>query len=293
MGIIERLSPLPQRFQRMKAEYQSAFRQQGFKGYRSPWLPLTRDNASLVDHGALVICPTGAEIENGVGRKFDVVCDGKTKASKMYYDGAVGDKPVTEDGFVWVDSRKQDSAVFLEGNPKADAYHEYSGIMEQTLRQAHEQGLALIEPVQFPLWHETSRVFAESIKRDGFDMLEVWDRIDTKFRGYFSACLSYEATLGKGNSAGAMVKLMPSPTAHPNWINHDVEQIRWLTESLDGFIYRFGSRGENNFYDWGLVCAELSVSAVNYGFVHIMHSFDQFAAVEVIDSPVNTTLIKP
>lgn len=117
--------PLQSRYQEMKHAYYEEAARQGFKQYRSPWVPVHDSNRHLVRPGDLVISNQGLEAPCEVGRDVVRIEDDGIKAFVKKIPTA------QEAEFVWVDHRSVDAAPYLAGNPGAGAYKEYTKIIDR------------------------------------------------------------------------------------------------------------------------------------------------------------------
>ena len=268
------MTSLPASYQRMKQEYYTDAQKKGFKGYRSPWVPVTVDNRDLIKTGDLIIdARYGVEGPYRIGRTIKRIDNGRligTKALDQF-----------EPWFVWVDLRNKENEKYLTDNFYRDTHKEYSAIVERALRHSHKAGLQLIQDVAFPIYHETDRVSASNILVNGLDYIAISGRTAIELgKGFFCAGQTVEEVKGKGNLKGAIVKFVAAEGARPQWVSPGMS-IGAAYTILSVKAYCSSSL---NDYSMKIFASELAVYAYSSGpgFVAIFDSFDQYKPVEII-----------
>lgn len=276
---VDRLLPLPVHYQKMKEQHLLSYGEKGFKGYRSPWIPVAENNLGLVKKGDLVISSHDMkERPFRVGRGLEEIGEGRTVGRKD--EIRAGSPPI----FVWADSRGQKAKKLLDGNPFADNYAAYSEAMKAMLRTAHSLGIQIVEEVKFPIYHETNINYATNILVNGIDYSRVCGRnisgSSGSIRGtVFCAGRSIQETLGKGNFHGAMVEFYASFASPPLWIDFNNKRIQHL--AVYPFAFLSGLPDESP-YAWYVICAELSASALALGSIVIFDHFEKYRVSRVL-----------
>jgi hypothetical protein len=265
------LTPLPSFHKRIKQDYYQAFKQQGFKGYQSPWLPVSAHNLHLLQAGDLVIDDRGIETPYQSGRDILHIKDGKVVSMKKLVERGEHLR------LVWVDARQISISKYLEDASDKDKYDQYSQSVQLGLRKLAEMGIAPTEEVQFPLYHETDLESAKNILTNGFDIFIICGRSSQSAgQGFFSASHSIETAKGKGNFHGALIKLLPAEGARPMWLdNNHLSRARALMHLDLSFV--------KEMYSWSTFASEISASAYSYGeSVFIFNSFEAYKPAEII-----------
>lgn len=284
-----RLLPLPARYQRMKERHLSSYGERGFKGYRSPWIPVADSNLGLVKKGDLVISSHDMkERPFIVGRGVEVIEEGSAVGRIDQFEEA--DRPPI---LVWADSHGQEAEKLLDGNPFADNYAAYSKAMEAMLRTAHSRGIRIVEEVKFPIYHETDINNATNIWANGicYGRVSLRRMSDYNIQGTaFCAGRNIKKTLGLGNLHGALVEFSASSAFPPHWI--DLEETRTYIAIREFLLFLSKQKRKVEFpeeplYAWYVVCAELSASAFASGrTVCIFDHFEKYRASQVLKTEV-------
>jgi len=267
--MINKLGSLPIEHVFRKLDYFSHFRGKGFAGYRSPWVPVSRDNfprlrERLKDQGGLVINNFGTEIPYPEGRNIEY---GRIRKVRFALSVSLEGKEADSIKFVWVDGRTVNPAE-LAGDMR-EHYEQYNQYLREFLAYmfAHEQCLGR---VKFPLFYGTSFDKAMDIQYFGFDYFETQEERIGHF-GFATLALpdlvsakqSWRLFGRRAKEFGGVVVLKPYDESNiPAWLNlsndevSDSEPVRFM----DLFLMRAvqDTQGVNLFpYSWQIVCKEL------------------------------------
>lgn len=264
-----RVLPLPSYYKGMKAKYYEQGEKRGFKGYRSPWIPVTGNNCHLLREGDLVIDCDGLEAPYLIGRGAVRVDEGRVE-----FFLEVGARNPAYISLVWINPQSANDRAweFLKDNPMKETYLRYSESVRAALSAFADRETPPVEDVTFPLFHETDYQNALNILENGLDYYRIARRASPDIgNGFFSTCQSIKEAKGSGNFHGAIVKFLLARGTKPQWLGRNY--------SLWG-IHGIETGGP---YTWKTAVAELSASAFSSGkCVHIFDSFEKYKPVEII-----------
>jgi hypothetical protein len=250
--VIDRLLPQTNYYVQMKLEHLSYWQAEGFKGYRSPWMPVCEANEGLLARGDLILS-NGFDSLHEIGRDFQSIMNGRTKRQR-----SILQRP----DFVWVDAREHDVEPYLRENPYAEEYSEYSQLLEMALRT----GERVLQDMRFPLFHKTSAEFAHGIVSEGIDFFYMKQRQQDGIGAAFYMTQDLKAVHGKGSLSGAVVAIVGTTSVSflPRWL---IQGEGVFTCYLDDFLRKTaeGLGRKQSYYSWRTACSELSAVALHKG----------------------------
>jgi len=286
--MLNRLTLLPMAHTSMKLGYFLHFSEKGFKGYRSPWVPVTRENLPQVKKhldrtgSGLFINDFGTEIPYPEGRDIQLGRTGEIRETrKIWFDG---DGPRTL-RFIWVDARKEDTAA-LAGSKGSD-YEQYNKFLGEFLAFLSRNQRCLGR-VRFPLFYGTTLDLAYETQKLGFDYNETQESVNEHY-GFSLQAVPERESSGKlwryppsPGEPGGLVALKPfDENIPPVWLNINEEPIAKSdpVSALNHFLKHYIRIPlEDDVlppYTWEIVCKELfhaglPVTALFHGgIVHI------------------------
>lgn len=266
------LDPLPTSYKQKQEAFRAYHRQNGYRNYCSPLIPVPETKRGALRPGDLIINAVGLEDVYKQPRILRELREGRIVRTVDF-------EKIRQPRFVWLDYEDEGRREeLLTDNPLKDVYEYYSSAVRQMYLSAQTGGIEIVQDVRFPLFHETDYDGATNILDNGPDYWRIWSRWNKEGGYCFYVGLTKEQTLGKGMKKGALLQI-DGISNQTKWLkNLDLYYLLTadpLNDDHRQLLPTYAAEARRGpIYSLSVLCAETGASAFHND--HIAFIFDNY-----------------